>query len=542
MSNQHRSKRTGTIVRLTASACFAFAGCSSPQTAHAADPPLVETRQGVVQGVIEDGLVVFKGIPYAAPPVGPLRWKRPQAPATWDDVRPATAFGPGCPMFDGSRMAEGRWLARGGVEMFVDIPAAPGATEDCLYLNVWAPANAERAAVMVWIQPQLASSFPFFDGTAFARDGVVFVSLDYRMLTLGNFAHPALTAEAGPDEPLCCFATLDHLAALRWVDENIAAFGGDRDNVTVFGLSAGGAATLALLTTPDARGLIDKAIVQSGFSWGTLWSLAQAERLGSVFATHAGLPGAEATAEQLRALPLGALPQAGFGIIDGRFRRDSTTTAIEEGRILDVPLMIGWTDFDGSSLRGTAPEDIVTQASDELLAAYASDGLSGADLGYRMYTDSHVGAPARWVTAKTSEGAPSYLYLYSYVMTARRGQVRGAAHGDDLAHVFDIWDKALPMVPRSEEDRAATRMMHGCWVSFAKTGEPSCDGAPEWPRYTQERDELMELGLNPIVRRSFRKAQLDAQEAAWRSGADESATEAEAALRSFEEVGLRGTQ
>jgi para-nitrobenzyl esterase len=429
----------------------------------------------------------------------------------------------------------------GGADIFIGVPMAPGSDEDCLRLNIWAPVDAKRAAVMVWLQPLGASSLPFFDGAAFARDGVVMVTMEFRQLTFGNFAHPALTLEAKRDEPLARFQTMDQIAALRWVRQNIEAFGGHSGNVTVFGESASAASTLQLLTIPSARGLVDKAIVQSGVGWWNPLSLSQMERLGSLLATQAGLPGKDATATQLRALAADALPQLGVYSIDGRLEPENGTSVIDAGRMADVPLLIGWTDFDGSSLRGIGAEDVVSQASDELRVAYASDQKSGADLGYQMYTDSHVGAPARWIASKASGGAPSYLYLFSYVRTQNRGTVRGAAHGDDITFVFDNWQKAAPQLQLSEEDRVATRMMHSCWVSFAKTGKPRCEGVPDWPRYTTQGDQLMELGLKPQVRRHFRKRQLDAQELAWREGADLAGKTVEDALRRLEKSQLLPT-
>jgi para-nitrobenzyl esterase len=190
-------------------------------------------------------------------------------------------------------------------------------------------------------------------------------------------------------------------------------------------------------------------------------------------------------------------------------------------------LLIGWTDFDGSSLRKMPAEAFAARASDSLKAVYANEGKTGADLGYQMYTDQHVGAPARWVADKASDGAPSYLYLFTHVRPENRGKVRGAAHGDELPFVFDAWSRAFPRVQLTEEDRAVTRMMQSCWVSFAKTGTPSCEGAPDWPRYRRTSDQLMELGAEPKVLTGFRREQLDAQEAAMQSviGADRSAVE-----------------
>lgn len=496
---------------------------------------VVKTRQGMLRGKVDEGLRVFKGIPYAAPPVGAQRWQPPRKPPAWKGVLDATQFRAPCATVDGAKMADGRWIKRAGADFFIGVPVAPGASEDCLHLNIWAPARATGAAVMVWLQANGPSSNPVFDGAAFARDGIVFVSLDYRQLSLGGFAHPALTAEAGRKQPLARFQTMDQMAALRWVKQNIAAFGGDAGNVTVFGQSASAASVLQLLTLPAAKGLIDKAIVQSGVGWWTPFSLNQMERIGSVIATQAGLPGKDATAAQLRALPFERLMQFSAYNIDGRLQPENATVSIDAGRMTDVPLMIGWTDHDGSSLREMSADDVVRTSSAELLAAYADDKLSGADLGYQLYTDGHVAAPARWIARKTAQGAPTFLYQYSYVLSLQRGKVRGATHGSELPFVFDSWKKFVPQLKLNDEDLANARLMHSCWISFAKTGTPRCEGAPEWPAYTAEGDQLMDLAIRPSVRQKFRKSQLDAQEREWRSSADDAAREVENAVRGLEE-------
>jgi para-nitrobenzyl esterase len=306
---------------------------------------------------------------------------------------------------------------------------------------------------------------------------------------------------------------MDQMAALRWVKDNIAAFGGNPDNVTLFGVSAGGASTLQMLTIPDASGLFDKAIVQSGNGWWSPFNLEEMEAVGAHLASEAGLPGANATAEQLRSIDASELPALGVYSVDVRLQPGSATEAIAAGRVLDVPLMIGWTDFDGSSLRYD-PATVLQRTSPDVLATYDRNGKSDQDLAYEMYTDSHVGAPARWIAAQTEAGAPTYLYLFSYVYSGRRGTDRGATHGHEIVFAFDSWAAAYPQAELTEEDRAATRMVHSCWVSFAKTGRPACEGAPEWPRYRRAEDQVMELGRQPRVLTGFRAAQLDGQEAA----------------------------
>lgn len=480
---------------------------------HAAETGLrVATREGIVQGTAVGDIRIFKGIPYAAPPVGKLRWKPPEPPPKWTGARDATRFAPPCPYFDTRRLTPGSRLSGLGYDIFMNVPPAPGASEDCLHLNIWTPERARRAAVMVWIQPLGPSSYPLWDGSAFARDGIVLVTIDYRQFTLGNFAHPALAKEAQHGEPLGRFQTMDQIAALRWVKQNIEAFGGDPGNVTLFGESAGGASVLQIMTIPAARGLFDKAIVESGNGWWSPFDESEMESVGIWMARQAGLPGKSATPKQLRTLGPEAMPWLAVYSIDGRLQKESATVAIEHSRIADVPLMIGWNDFDGSSLRYDF-DAVLKRTPKKVMDSYTQDRMSGKALAYQLYTDSHDGAPARWIAQKTASGAPTYLYLFSYVRTANRGKVRGASHGEELPYVFDSWKKAFPRIELSQADQAATRILHSCWVSFAKTSTPSCEGTPAWPRYTRSNDRLMELGSTARIRQHFRAAQLDAQEA-----------------------------
>src|SRR5436190_1055558 len=243
--------------------------------AQAADPK-AKVESGVVVGKDEAGVSVFRGIPYAKPPVGALRWTPPQRPAAWTGERPALA--PGAPCMQPQRQAA---------------PAGPGTpSEDCLYVNVWAPAGAKKAPVMVWIHggSNISGSGANYDGSKFARDGVVLVTINYRMGAFGFFSHPALTKAAKADEPLSNFAFMDQIAALQWVRRNAAAFGGDPANVTVFGESAGAMDIVALLGIPATKGLYDKAIVESNIGWGMATPLAQKEEQGVQIVTKAGAP------------------------------------------------------------------------------------------------------------------------------------------------------------------------------------------------------------------------------------------------------------
>lgn len=474
--------------------------------ARAAEPGLaVRTRQGLIVGVREGDLRVFRGIPYAAAPVGDLRWRPPQPAPAWAGARAADAFGAPCAQFDVTRMAQVRRYSGEGIDVFFNAPMSPRASEDCLTANVWAPAGARKAPVVVYFYGGGGSAdMQVFNGAGFARSGVVFVNFNYRNLTMGKFAHPAITA-ANPDgEPLSRYDVMDQLALLRWVRANAAAFGGDPGNVTIAGVSAGGAAVLQLLTVPSAKGLFHRAAVQSGVGWWVAASQAQNEALGAWLVREAGLP-ADITAPQLRALPPDALPQIGHFAYDGRLVPFDPTQAFAKGRVIDVPLLIGWNSNDGSSLRMN-PDAFLAGVPGAVRATYGDT----PDLARAIYTDSHVAAPARWIAHRTERGAPTYLYYFSHVRAAQRAASRGAAHGSEIPYVMN---HPLP-AGADHEERRVTNLVHSCWVSFARTGRPACDGAPEWPRYARATDRVMELNAMPAVRAGLHRARLDAQEAA----------------------------
>jgi para-nitrobenzyl esterase len=482
--------------------------------AGADDDVRVRVKTGILIGFHEAGIRTFKNIPFAAPPVGSRRWAPPEPPLPWHGERAADTFGPPCAQLDISRMSQARKVLPAGI--WIGAPLMASGREDCLSLNVWTPEKAHDAPVMVYFYGAGGSAdMPYWNGAAFARDGIVFVNFNYRYLTQGRFAHPALTKAAKPNQPLSRFDTMDQLAALQWVHDNIAAFGGDPQNVTIAGVSAGGAAVLQLLTVPRAKALFHKAAVESGVGWWTGLSQAEFEEVGVLAAAHAGLS-RTATVEQLRALPLNALPQLGLWSWDDRLFPLPPTEAFAAGRALDVPLLIGWNSFDGSSLGSPGPSHakLIARMPPSVLSAYTGEDHSQEDLAYALWTDVHVAAPARWIAKQTASGAPTYLYYFSYVPPDQRGKVRGATHASELPFVFDNWEKAAPGRDIGDDVRAATKQVHACWVSFAKSGKPSCQGAPDWPRYRPQADQLMELGATAQVRQNFRKAQLDAQEAA----------------------------
>lgn len=476
-------------------------------TAPAAPPPTpvsVKVEGGTLSGYVTERGNIFKAVPYAAPPVGALRWAPPKPVVAWKGARDATVNGPSCmqPMNANGSPNEG---------------GANGAmSEDCLQLNVFAPKDAKKAPVMVWIHggSHRTGAGWVFDGSAFARDGVVLVTINYRLGPLGYFAHPSLTKAAGKGE-IGNYGLMDQIAALKWVQKNISAFGGDPSQVTVFGESAGGASTLALLATPSARPLFKQAIVQSGGGWGEAVSLADKEAAGVTSAQALGLA-AGASAADLRAVPaenLIAKVDGPFGpFVDGRLMTESPAQAFAGGRAYDAPLIIGANSGEDSLLGPWKPE-MAARVPPVVRTIYPEEAAKGDEaLTRAVFGDRAMVGPARWVAAKASGGKPAWLYHFSYVGSRFRPMgVTRAFHAAEIQYVFEYWGRRTPMSMVSEDDKAMATLMHGCWVAFAKTGAPAC-GPVAWPAYTPKTDELMEFGAESGVRAGFRKGRLDALE------------------------------
>ena len=479
----------------------------------AAEGPVSTIESGAIAGEPVGAVSVFRGIPYAAAPVGALRWRPPQRAASWTGVRQAVRFGPACPQAGAPAVAD-----------IVRFGGAPEPTsEDCLTLNVWSPAKPlPHAPVMVWFHGGSgrmgAGSLPYYDGSAFARDGVVLVTVNYRLGHLGAFDHPALTSEAKGKGPTGSYALMDQVAALQWVKRNIAAFGGDPGNVTIFGESSGGISVFHLTVTPSARGLFHKAIIESAGGWfPPAPGLKASEKDGEKVAQAAGAP-VHATAAQLRALPARAVakpPREATASADPRLEPEGPTSAIDAGREAPVPLMIGVNSGEDSlldSAGGLAKAMASAKPGDIAKVRELYGPGTDNELAVRYMLRDGIGtAPARWVARKWSARAPAYLYRFDHVDEVARSHQARAAHGSEIFYVFQTLGRqpADPPAPTPGDERLAVEM-HARWVAFAKTGHPDAAGAPHWPAYSPTTDRWMVFGpAGSSVQANVLKTQLD---------------------------------
>lgn len=464
-------------------------------TAHAVTDPVVTTSTGALRGDALADIVVFRGIPYAAPPVGPLRWRPPQPPAAWAGVRDATRFGPICPQ-----------LVRPGAS---DSPQS----EDCLTLNIYAPVETPAGGlpVMVWIHGGSfrwgSGSLPAYDGVTFAHQGVVLVTINYRLDRLGRFGHPALT-RAQASEGLANYGIMDQIAALQWVRDNIAGFGGNPERVTIFGYSAGGVSVNYLMVAPSARGLFQGAISESGGvaadasrhlgrDSGRFKSL---ESEGLEFAASFGIANDDQAPAKLRALTVAqilAFPQKDFSmnpVVDGKVIPDDLGKMFREGRQEPVPYIAGANSWEASLIQGfDLPMAAIMPGvtPDEARKVYGP--LDDKALRETYFGDMLFLAPA-WTLAAGMEAAetPAWLYYYSYVDDDQRGKVPGAAHGEEVSHLFRRSLRANRML--SPHDLEVSIPLRHYWINFARTGNPNGKDVPDWKPFTREHPHTMEFG------------------------------------------------
>ncbi len=500
--------------------------------------PIIQTRSGKLRGAYQDGIAVFKGVPFAAPPIGQFRWRPPQPVAAWQGVRDALEFGPNC--------AQAGWGGAPGT-------ITKGSSEDCLYLNLWVPAGAKAKAkwpVMVWIHGGGfvggSGSDPETFGDQFAKKGVGLVTINYRLGRLGFFAHPAQRQEY-PGEPKGNYGYMDQIAALKWIQQNIASFGGDPNNVTIFGFSAGGVSVHSLLTIPAAKGLFHKAISQSGGGRdGVLtgrpldkenadpFYTVSAETIGLNFAKKHGIEGSDAAAlAKLRTLKVEEIVDSGQEtdgqggpriysgpILDGKLVVETAESAYKAGRQAKVPLLIGSNSAEiGGSFVNTATSKEALFAlfgplENDAKAAYDPDGRKEfAEVITKFNTDWVWSEPARMTAmAFLARNVPVYFYQFSYVPAAVRERVRyGAGHGSEVAYVFNQLKGRRGMAEITPDDQKVGQLLNSYWVNFAKNGNPNQPGLPLWPVYSLQKEEILDIETDgkPVGKPDPRKARLD---------------------------------
>ncbi len=482
-------------------ACFCALATLLAGPGVAATAPLVHAPAGAMKGEVIDTVRVFKGMPYALPPVGAARWRPPQAMPPGRGVRDATRFGPAC--FQPK--------SRPG-SIYADDP--PAMSEDCLSLNVWAPAAADHAPVLVWIHGgSLTGGFgsqSAYDGTGFAKRGIVQVSINYRLGVLGYLAHPELSAESS-EGVSGNYGLLDQIEALRWVQKNIASFGGDPRNVTIAGESAGALSVMYLMAAPAARGLFHRAIAQSAYMISTpelkeaRYGEEPAEGIGQRLATKLGAPNLaalramDANAITLAAPPTGYLP---FGTIDGKVLPRQLVEVFDRGEQARVPLLAGFNSGEIRSLRFLAPPPPPDEAtyvaairqrygdlSDTFLALYPPTNIAESVL--MAPRDAIYGWTAERLVAKqAATGVASYLYFFDHGYPAAEDLGLHAFHAGEIPYVFGTEDRTPPQWPKvanTPGERALSDAMAEYWANFARSGAPRATGQPIWQPYRDAR-------------------------------------------------------
>jgi para-nitrobenzyl esterase len=476
-------------------------GATAASAATASAGPVVATAGGAVRGMSTGAADEFLGIPYAAPPVGPLRWRPPQPAASWSGVRDATQFAPHC-----AQSASPFGIA--------------STSENCLYLNVFTPPGSARAnhrlPVMVWIHggALVTGESNDYDPTKLVSNGAIVVTINYRLGALGFLAHPALASH--PGGPSGDYGLMDQQAALRWVQRNISQFGGDPRNVTIFGESAGGLSVLSQLASPSAHGLFAKAIVESGAYNLTQTPLATAEAAGEAFASSAGC--ASQTAACLRSLPVATIlaNQTATGYtpdIDGQVLTQSIGTALSSGQFNRVPVIDGtnhdeWrlfvaeSELEGApvtaanyqamiaSTLGVTPAIAAVIAAQYPLSAYPSPSVALGAVG----TDAIFACPALTVDNSVSKYVPTFAYEFNdenapELFLPPVSFPYGAAHASELQYLFGL-PNAVPLSSAQQQLSAA---MQGYWTNFAKRGFPSSFGEPIWPHFDSVSQQMISL-------------------------------------------------
>ena len=513
-------------------ACGSSGSSDDPQGALLS--PMIETDSGVIQGAHgggDDGVLVFRGVPYAEPPTGDRRWQAPVPVSAWEGTRDATTFGPACWQ---QLTPESSVYTRGNLAR----------DEDCLYLNVWTAAEeaTESLPVMVWFHGGGHTggwgSAQVFDGTALAEKGVVLVTINYRLGPFGFLAHPALSAES-PHGASGNYGLLDKVAALDWVKANITKFGGNPNNVTIFGQSAGSWSVCYLMASPLAKGLFHKAIGHSGGCFrGGRPDLSSAQDAGVVAATELGVEGDGSEAlVALRALDAEAVLNSSMGsgtIVDGWFMPKPARALVEAGAHNNVPVIVGAMANEGTTLYANTPlrehgalvsmlGEQYGDATDQLLTLYETDIERSTKWGAQAIQADRqfVWEMRTWARAVEASGNDAYLYFFRHgppvfrIYTPERAAIDmpdgpsgyGAYHSGDLAYAFG--NTQLVGVGWSEWDHQIADAMTNYWVNFAQTGDPNGEGLADWPKYEAATDPWLEFGSAIQATQHIRKDKLD---------------------------------
>jgi para-nitrobenzyl esterase len=488
--------------------------CSSSESANTQSLEVVQTKAGVIAGTYNNNVYSFKGVPYAAPPVGELRWKAPQPVKPWSDTL-------SCKQFGASAMQNKPAAFRMWTEEFQ--PPVTPVSEDGLYLNVWTSAktSTEKLPVMIWIPGggfiNGSGSCPIYDGEAIAAEGVVYVSINYRVGIFGFIAHPELTAES-PNKTSGNYGILDMIAAVQWVKENIQAFGGDPDHITIAGQSAGSAGVQSVVSSPLAKGLFRGAIAQSGTMTGRrVRTLKEAEDAGVALTEKINAPKIEAlrklSADSLLAFG-NSLPFGSFTpIVDGYVITEDVKIIFDNKKHSDVPLMAGWVTGDAAFRQFASMADFkktsaeaYSKDKEKFFALFpATSEETAKESQHKLALVQSLALPySRWAEANKSH---TYIYQFTHVPVDKPDFPNyGAFHSAEIPyalHTLSKWNR-----PWREVDYAVEKYMTAYWVNFVKTGNPNGTGLPEWKPFTKESGNIMELGEQAVLQPSLYKEEI----------------------------------
>lgn len=476
------------------------AACAQTSDSAAADAPGVSAPAGLIRGSEQDSVHIYKGIPFAAPPVGEARWKPPSPAQAWEGEFDATEFGPACMQFRANTQS-------------IYAEKLGAISEDCLSLNIWTPEDAENAAVFVWIHGGAltggASGLSMHDGAALAESGLVVVSINYRLGVLGYLAHPELSAES-TEGISGNYGLLDQIAALDWIKQNISAFGGDPDNVTIAGESAGALSVMYLMASPPAHGLFHKAIAQSAYMISTpalkepRFGMPAAEAVGVYVADKLGAENISAMREMNAESLIKKSVQAGYiawGTVDGIVLPDELVNVFDRGEQAPVPIIAGFNSGEIRSLRALLPQASKNAAAYEAAVQVGYDDLAGdflvqypsneiAESMLATTRDAMYGWTSERLARNQSEiGADGYLYIFNHGYPAANRAGLHAFHASEIPYVFGTTDNLAPNwpeIPDTPVEKRLSDAMLGYWSSFARDGAPSAAGEPDWRPYAAD--------------------------------------------------------